>query len=108
MTRGFGCYGQLSQHLYTWPSLSTTPRVDVPMMAWHLRWVLHVAAIDVEEVTAMTHRSARSGADLMDAALIRCKGGVALTVSGGCGWPGNEHGDEATGKHFDMKTGPSP
>ena len=28
---------------------------------------------------------------------------MALTVSGGCSWPGNEHGDEATGKHFDIK-----
>lgn len=78
---GFG-YGQLS-HL--------------------LGWVLHVAALDVEEVTAMTHRSASSGADLMDAALVRCRGNVALVVSGGCGWPGNEHGEEATGKHFDIK-----
>jgi ecotin len=78
---GFG-YGQLS-HL--------------------LGWVVQVGALEAEEVTAMTHRSERSGADLMDAALIRCKGGVALTISGGCGWPGNEHGKEATGKHFDIK-----
>merc|ERR1719440_25139 len=51
----------------------------------------------------MTHRSKNSGADLMDAALIRCAGDVSITLSGGCGWPGNEHGDEATGKWFDIK-----
>ena len=33
-----------------------------------------VGALDVEEVTAMTHRSERSGADLMDAALVRLQG----------------------------------
>lgn len=78
---GFG-YGQLS-HL--------------------LGWVLHVAGLDVEEVTAMTHRSEKSGADLTDAALIRCKGNISVSLSGGCSWPGNEHGDEATGKLFDIK-----
>jgi len=84
---GFG-YGQLS-HL--------------------LGWVLHVGNLDVEEVTAITHRSERSGADLTDAALLRCREGgdgagcVSVSVSGGCAWPGNEHGDEATGKHFDIK-----
>merc|ERR1719272_1828823 len=39
----------------------------------------------------------------MDAALIRCKGNISVCCSGGCEWPGNEHGDEATGKHFDIK-----
>lgn len=78
---GFG-YGQLS-HL--------------------LAWVLAVAQVEVDEVTAITHRSERSGADLMDAALIRCKGNKSISLSGGCGWPGNEHGEEATGKHFDIK-----
>merc|ERR1719277_88045 len=38
-----------------------------------LGWVLHVAKLDVEAVTAMTHRSEKSGADLTDAALIKCK-----------------------------------
>ena len=68
-----------------------------------LAWVLFVAGLDVTEVTAMTHRSEKSGADLMDAALIRCASGCSVTFSGGCGWPGNEHGDEATGKHFDIR-----
>merc|ERR1711865_207344 len=68
-----------------------------------LAWVLYVGALDVEQVTAMTHRSEKSGADITDAALIRCAGNVSLSLSGGCGWPGNEHGDEATGKHFDIK-----
>lgn len=78
---GFG-YGQLS-HL--------------------LGWVLKVGGLDVQEVTAMTHRSEKSGADLMDAALIRCAGNVSVTCSGGCMWPGDEHGEEATGKLFDIK-----
>jgi len=67
-----------------------------------LAWVLAVGGLDAEEVTAITHRSEKSGADLMDAALIRCKG-CAMSFSGGAMWPGNEHGDEATGKHFDVK-----
>lgn len=54
-------------------------------------------------MTAMTHRSEKSGADLTDAALIRCKGNISVSLSGGCSWPGNEHGDEATGKLFDIK-----
>jgi predicted dehydrogenase len=67
-----------------------------------LAWVLHVGGLDVDEVTAITHRSEKSGADLMDAALIKC-GRASISLSGGCGWPGNEHGDEGTGKHFDIK-----
>jgi len=65
--------------------------------------VLYVGGLDVEEVTAITHRSAASGADLTDAALIRCAGGCSVSLSGSCSWPGNEHGEEATGKHFDIK-----
>jgi hypothetical protein len=67
------------------------------------------ARLDVEEVTAMTHRSEASGADITDAMLVKCSGGRALAsgcsmcFSGGASWPGNEHGDEATGKLFDIK-----
>jgi len=68
-----------------------------------LAWVLHVGGLDVDEVTAITHRSEKSGADLMDAALIRCANNVSVSLSAGCGWPGNEHGDEATGKYFEIK-----
>ena len=68
-----------------------------------LAWVLGAANLKVDEVTAMTHRSEKSGADLMDAALIRCINGCSISFSGGCLWPGNEHGDEATGKWFDIK-----
>lgn len=68
-----------------------------------LGWVIKVAGIDAEEVTALTHRSERSGADITDAALIKCAGGVSVSLSGGCSWPGNEHGSEATGKLFDIK-----
>merc|ERR1719189_124165 len=65
-------------------------------------WVVMVGALDVQEVTAMTHRSEKSGADLMDAALIRCLGNVSISLSGGCGWPGNQWA-ESTGKWFDIK-----
>ena len=68
-----------------------------------LAWVLGVGGLQVDEVTAITHRSEKSGADLMDAALIRCVNGCSISFSGGCLWPGNEHGDEATGKWFDIK-----
>jgi len=68
-----------------------------------LAWVLHVADLDVEEVTAMTHKSEKSGADLTDAALIRCKGAKSISLSGGCGWPGHEFAERPAGKHFDIK-----
>jgi len=68
-----------------------------------LAWVLGAANLRVDEVTAITHRSEKSGADITDAALIRCTNGCSVSFSGGCSWPGNEHGKEATGKHFDIK-----
>ena len=51
-----------------------------------LAWVLHVGGLEVEEVTAITHRSEKSGADLMDAALIRCASGASVSLSAGCCW----------------------
>lgn len=68
-----------------------------------LGWVLFVGGLEVEEVTAITHRSEASGADLTDAALLRCARGCSVSLSGSCAWPGNEHGEEATGKHFDIR-----
>jgi predicted dehydrogenase len=72
-----------------------------------LAWVLGVGKLDVTEVTAMTHRSENSGADLMDAALIRCKNAQgnnsSISFSAGCGWPGNSYGENPRGKHFDIK-----
>ena len=68
-----------------------------------LGWVLFVGGLGVEEVTAMTHRSAASGADLTDAALIRCSEGCSISLSGSTCWPGNAHGDVPTGKQFDIK-----
>ena len=44
-----------------------------------LAWVLHVGALEPEAVTAVTHRSARSGADLTDAALVRCARGCSIS-----------------------------
>ena len=68
-----------------------------------LAWVLGAGNLKVEKVTATTHRSETSGADIMDAALIQCTNGSTIVFSGGCMYPGNEHGDEATGKHFDIQ-----
>ena len=72
-----------------------------------LAWVLGVGGLDAVEVTAMTHRSESSGADLTDAALIRCqtaRGNLcSISFSAGCCWPGNQYGDHPTGKHFDIK-----
>ena len=68
----------------------------------------------MSEVTAITHRSDKSGADLTDAALMRCgpsataPHGASVSLSGGCSWPGNEHGEHATGKHFDIKSDGQP
>ena len=82
---------------------SRTARATASASGRHARVVLHVGALEPEAVTAVTHRSARSGADLTDAALVRCARGCSICLSAGCAWPGNEHGDEATGKHFDIK-----
>ena len=68
-----------------------------------LGWVLFVGGLNVEEVTAMTHRSDKSGADLTDAALIRCSKGCSISLSGSTCWPGNAHGEVPTGKQFDVK-----
>eukprot|EP01063_Lacrimia_lanifica_P037683 TRINITY_DN780_c0_g1_i2.p1 TRINITY_DN780_c0_g1~~TRINITY_DN780_c0_g1_i2.p1 ORF type:complete len:383 (+),score=147.37 TRINITY_DN780_c0_g1_i2:69-1217(+) len=68
-----------------------------------MAWVLYVTGLDVEEVTAITHRSAASGADLTDAVLVRCNDNASISVSAGTVWPGNEHGDDKTGKWFDIK-----
>jgi predicted dehydrogenase len=74
-----------------------------------LAWVLGVANLQVKEVTAITHRSENSGADITDAALIRCKNNVSISFSASCQWPGMDAatsesaGEEPTGKHFDIK-----
>ena len=72
-----------------------------------LAWVLGVGGLDALEVTAMTHRSEKSGGDLMDAALIRCRNmegnECSISFSAGCGWPGNQYGATPRGKHFDIK-----
>lgn len=72
-----------------------------------LAWALAVSGLEPADVTATTARSAASGADVMDAALVRCAGGAALVVSGGCGVPGDEYaagaGAGVTGKHFDVR-----
>ena len=46
-----------------------------------LGWVLFVGGLEVEEVTAITHRSEASGADLTDAALLRCARGCSVSLS---------------------------
>lgn len=67
-----------------------------------LGWILKVGNLEVEEVTALTHRSEKSGADLTDAALMKCAEGISVSLSGSCSLPGDEHG-EGTGKLFDIK-----
>ena len=77
---GFG-YGQLS-HL--------------------LAWVFNVGHLTpVEAFCSMTH-SARSGADLTDAAVIRCSNGACVCVSGAGSVPGNAHGGDEC-KHVSMR-----
>merc|ERR1719282_280703 len=51
----------------------------------------------------MTHRSEKSGADLTASALARCKGGVSVSVSSSCSWPGQSYGAIRTGKWIDIK-----
>ena len=65
--------------------------------------MFNIDGVSWQEVTALTHRSEKSGADLTDAALIKCKDGVSVSLSGSCCLPGDEHGSESTGKLFDIK-----
>lgn len=50
------------------------------------------------------HFSESSGADLMNAGLVKCQNGESISISAGTCWPGTEvtH-DEDISKHFDIK-----
>ena len=67
-----------------------------------LAWVFKVTSLEPCEVSALMTTSPKSGADIHDAALIRCASGATISLSGSCGWPGNNH-TQATGKHIDIK-----
>ena len=65
-----------------------------------LAWVFKVCGLTPVDAFAAMGRSARSGADLTDAAVVRCQDGETITVSGAATVPGNAHAeaDEAGGE----------
>jgi predicted dehydrogenase len=75
-----------------------------------LAWIFKVAAVAPEEAyCAMTHSKA-SGADMTDAAVIRCTNGATICFSGSGSVPGNAHEEDTTnenvhscGKHISMR-----
>lgn len=67
-----------------------------------LAWVFKVAGLTPTEVyCSMTH-STRSGADLTDAAVIRCANGASICLSGAGSVPGNAHGGDEC-KHISVR-----
>lgn len=67
-----------------------------------LAWVLKVGGlVPSEAYCSMTH-SERSGADLTDAAILRCTNGASVCISGAGSVPGNAHGGDEC-KHISVR-----
>ena len=67
-----------------------------------LAWCFEVSGLEPVAAFATMQHSARSGADLHDAAVLRCAGGASLSVSGSVGLPGDAHGDAPVGKQIEI------
>ena len=67
-----------------------------------LAWIFQVAALEPADVFAAMRLSKASGADLCDAAVVRCVGGAAIAVSGSASVPGDAHGAAPVGKRVDF------
>ena len=67
-----------------------------------LAWCFEVSGLEPVAAFATMQHSARSGADLHDAAVLRCAGGASLSVSGSAGLPGDAHGDAPVGKQIEI------
>ena len=61
-----------------------------------------MAALEPADVFAAMRLSKASGADLCDAAVVRCVGGAAIAVSGSASVPGDAHGAAPVGKRVDF------
>ena len=67
-----------------------------------LAWIFHVTPLRPTHAFASMHSSASSGADLHDAAVIRCEGGASISLSGSAGVPGDAHSDVPVGKAISL------
>lgn len=68
-----------------------------------LAWVHYVADLRSKEVNCIMHHSEKSGADIMNAALVKCENGESISVSAGAFWPGIGVTQDEMSKHFDIK-----
>lgn len=75
-----------------------------------LAWVFRVTSLEPIEVYALMSHSAASGADLTDAAVIRCVGPdgrlASISLSGSGSVPGNAHAEDAAhsvGKRIELR-----
>ena len=68
-----------------------------------LAWVFKVTQLRPVEAYAAMGRSGRSGADLTDAAVLRCAGGASIALSGAASVPGDAHSDCPVGKYVSVR-----
>ena len=74
-----------------------------------LAWVFQVTGLIPSEAYCVMSLSENSGADMADAAVIRCTNGAAIVFSGSASVPGNAHADSvnnenvhSVGKHLSL------
>ena len=68
-----------------------------------LGWVHYVTNLKSKEITAVMHFSKKSGADLINAGLVKCENGESISISAGTCWPGTGVTTAEMSKHFDIK-----
>ena len=74
-----------------------------------LAWALMVCDLTPQEAYCISTISERSGADMTDAAVLRCTNGASICFSGAGSVPGNAHADttdenvHAVGKHIAVR-----
>jgi len=68
-----------------------------------LAWIFKVTSMTPTEAYAVMTRSASSGADLTNAAVIKCGDKASISLSGAATVPGDAHGEEPVGKWVEVK-----
>jgi len=67
-----------------------------------LAWIFHVTPLEPVQVFASMGRSQNSGADLHDAAVVRCSDGASISLSGTAAVPGDAHAEVPVGKSIQL------
>jgi predicted dehydrogenase len=88
--------------------VQTTGRMQGNGFGWGqlshlLAWIFKVTSLTPIEVYALMQHSAASGADMTDAAVIKCEGNASIALSGAATVPGDAHGAEPVGKWVEIK-----